>query len=211
MDRKGGGFGTTLLLAVIVVLLAVAIGAGLSRFGGRMPVVGALFQERPAKTQTSDVVVEGVRDLDRLTTVRWTESVVVTKESGGNQLQRLLSGEKLLLVATGKVEAGVDLSEIGPGDVRVNGKTVSIRLPEPEILSSGLDEKKTRVYDRDYNLLNFRPDDKLAEAARADAERKVLAAAKENGILDQAGKNARDSIRAFVLTLGFEKVRFVSK
>lgn len=33
-------------------------------------------------------------------------------------------------------------------------------------------------------------------------------AARENGILDAAGRNAEDSIRAFVTTLGFEEVRF---
>lgn len=204
-----GGFGTTLALAVVVVVLAMALGVGLGRFGGRMPLVGSLFEEQPAKTRTSGVVVEGVRDLDRLATVRWTESVVVTKESGGNGIERLLTGEKLLLVATGEVEAGVDLSRIGPDDVQVNGESVRIRLPEPQILSTALDEDKTRVYDRDYDLLNLHPDDDLVEAARADAEREVLSAAKKNGILDQAGNNAEESIRAFVLSLGFKKVRFV--
>lgn len=185
---------------MIAVVLVISLGIGLERFGDRLPLVGLFFEEQPARTRTSGVVVEGVRELDRLTAVRWTESVVVIKESGGNRLERLLTGEKLLLVATGQVEAGVDLSKIGPDDVWVNGESVSIRLPQPEILSTSLDEKKTRVYDP----LSLRPDDDLVEAAR-----EVLRGSEENGILDQTDKNAEDSIRAFVLTLGFEKVRFV--
>jgi len=90
----------------------------------------------------------------------------------------------------------------------VAGESVTIRLPEPEILDSSLDEENTRVYDRDYSLLNLRPDDELVESARAEAEEKFLAAARENDILDQAETNAEDSIRAFVTTLGFEEVRF---
>ena len=210
MGKKGGGFVTTLVLALVIVVLSVGLGIGISRFdfAERAPLIGPLLQERPARTTTSPVVVEGVRELDRLATVRVTESILVTRESGGDVLDRLFSGEKVLLVATGDVEAGVDLSEIGEDDVRVEGETVTIRLPEPEVLSASLDEEETRVYDRDYSPLNLRPDDDLVEEARAEAEERIEAAARENGILDTAETNAERSIRALVVVLGFEEVRF---
>jgi Protein of unknown function (DUF4230) len=140
--------------------------------------------------------------------VRWTESVPVTRESGGDFWDRVFDGEKVLLIATGSVEAGVDLGDIQKDDVSVKGDTVTIDLPEAEILSASLDEKKTRVYDRDFSPLNFHPDDDLVEKARLRAVEKIEASAHENGILDTAEANAEDSIRAFVTTLGFEKVRF---
>ena len=202
---------TTLVLALVIVVLSVGLGVGISRFdfAERVPLIGPLLQERPARTTTSPVVVEGVRELDRLATVRVTESILVTRESGSeNALDRLFSGEKVLLVATGDVEAGVDLSEVGEDDVRVEGETVTIRLPEPEVLSASLDEERTRVYDRDFSPLNVRPDDDLVEEARLVAVEKVEAAARENGILDTAETNAEDSIRAFVETLGFGEVSF---
>jgi hypothetical protein len=137
--------------------------------------------------------------------------VLVTRESGGTQLERLLTGEKILLVAVGEVEAGVDLADLGENDVQIDCDHVAIRLPEPEVLSSSLDEEKTAVYDRDRGLLSFlQPDDQLAEEARDEAVRRVEEAARENGILDQAKSNAEDSIRSFVTTLGFEEVEFVS-
>jgi type IV secretory pathway ATPase VirB11/archaellum biosynthesis ATPase len=116
-----------------------------------------------------------------------------------------------VLVAVGEVEAGVDLANPGPEDVEVIGETAAIRLPEPEpeALSSSLDEEKTAVYDRDQGLLRLRPDDALVGEARRDAEAEITAAAEENGILDYATINAEDSIRAFVTTLGFEEVEFV--
>jgi len=43
---------------------------------------------------------------------------------------------------------------------------------------------------------------------RGKAEEKVEAAARDNGVLDQAENNAEDSIRAFVKSLGFREVRF---
>ena len=211
MVGKGGGFGTTLVLAFVIVVLSVGLGVALSTqsFMERLPVVGPLlFEEEPARTTTGPVVVEGIQDLNQLATVRWKESVIVTRESGGTDLEQFLVGEKVLLVATGDVEAGVDLASLGHDDVKVNGETVTIRLPEPEILSVSLDEQKTGVYDRDFGPLNLRPDDDLVEQARTAAVDRIEQAARDEDILDQAEQNAEDSIRAFVTTLGFEEVRF---
>ncbi len=207
--KRGSGIGTTLALALVIVVLSVALGMGLARYGEQIPLLGPFFDVGETRTTTSPVVVEGIQKLDQLATVRWTESVVVTKESEGNSLQRFLAGEKVLLVATGEVEAGVNLANLGSEDVEVEGEKVTIRLPEPEILSSSLDEEKTGVYDRDQGLLRLRPDDALVEEARRDAEREITDSAQKNGILEHARKNAEEGIRAFVTTLGFEEVEFV--
>ena len=213
MGRKGGGFRSTLVMALLIVVLSVALGVGISSFDFmvRIPVVGPfLFEEQLARTTTSPVVVEGIRDLNQLATVRLTESVLITRESGGTGFERIFSGERVLLVAVGEVEAGVDLANMGEEDVQIDGGRVTIRLPEPEVLSTSLDEDETSVYDRDFGPLNFRPDDELVEEARDEAVERVEEAARENDILDSARRNAEDSIRAFVTTLGFEEVEFVS-
>ena len=207
--KKGSGLGTTLVLALVIVVLSVLLGVGLANYGDRLPLLGPLFVEEPARTTTSPVVVEGIQELNRLATVRWTESVVVTRESSGNRLEQILAGERVLLVATGEVEAGVDLAEMDEDDVRVDGDRVTIDLPEPQILSSSLDEERTRVYDRDRGLLNLGADDVLVQEARREAEAEVVSTAEENGILETAERNAEESIRAFVTTLGFEEVEFV--
>jgi hypothetical protein len=211
-SKRDGGFGTTLFLALVIVVLSVTLGVAISDFNflGRIPLVGPfLFEEQPAQTRTGPVVVEGVQDLNQLATVRWKESVIITRESGGTDLEQLVSGEKVLLVATGDVEAGVNLAGLGQDDVRVEGETVTIRLSEPEILSVSLDEEETGVYDRDFSLLNFRPDDDLVEEARDVAVDRIEEAARDEDILDQAEQNAENSVRTFVTSLGFEEVEFV--
>jgi hypothetical protein len=211
VGKKGGGLGATLVLAFVIVLVGVGLGLVLSTSSivERVPVVGPLlFEEEPAQTTTSPVVVEGIQDLNQLATVRWRESVIVTRESGGTELERLLVGEKVLLVAAGDVEAGVHLESLGRDDVRVSGETVTIRLPEPVILSVSLDEGATRVYDRDFGPLNVRPDDDLVEQARAAAVERLEQTARDEDILEQAERSAENGIRAFVTSLGFEEVRF---
>jgi hypothetical protein len=208
MGRKGGRLGTTPVLALVIVVLGIALGAGLARYGSALPLLAGLLGEKPPRTTTGPVVVEGIRELDQLAAVRWTESVPVTKESGGDLWERVFDGEKVIVVATGNVEAGVDLGDIHKGDVGVDGDTVTIDLPEAEILSASLDEETTRVYDRDLSPLNFHPDDDLVQEARLRAVEKIEASARENGILDTADQNAQNGIRAFVTTLGFDEVRF---
>jgi len=208
MGNKGGGLGTTLVLAFVIVVLGGALGVGLARYGQVLPIVGPLLGEKPPRTTTGPVVVEGIQELDQLATVRWTESVPVTRETGGDILDRLFSGEQVIVIATGNVEAGVDLGDIHKDDVSVNGDSVTIDLPKPEILSASLDEEMTRVYDRDLSPLNIRPDDQLVEEARLQAIQKIKGVARENEILDTAEQNAEVSIRAFVTTLGFDEVRF---
>jgi hypothetical protein len=93
--KRNSGFGTTLALAFVIVVLSVALGVGISRFGfmERIPVVGPfLIEEQPTQTTTGPVVVEGIQDLNQLATVRRTESVPITKESGGTELERFSSG-----------------------------------------------------------------------------------------------------------------------
>jgi hypothetical protein len=208
MGRKGGRLGTTPVLALVIVVLGIALGAGLARYGSALPLLAGLLGEKPPRTTTGPVVVEGIRELDQLAAVRWTESVPVTKESGGDIWERVFDGEKVIVIATGNVEAGVDLGDIHKGDVGVDGDTVTIDLPEAEILSASLDEETTRVYDRDLSPLNFHPDDDLVQEARVRAVEKIEASARENGILDTADQNAQNGIRAFVTTLGFDEVRF---
>jgi hypothetical protein len=208
MGNKGGGLGTTLVLGFVILVLGIALGVGLARYGQVLPIVGPLLGEKPPRTTTGPVVVEGIQELDQLATVRWTESVPVTRETGGDLLDRLFSGEQVIVIATGNVEAGVDLGDIHKDDVSVNDDSVTIDLPEPEILSASLDEEMTRVYDRDLSPLNIRPDDQLVEEARLQAIQKIKGVARENEILDTAEQNAEVSLRAFVTTLGLDEVRF---
>ena len=37
VGKKGGGLGTTLVLALVIVVLGVALGVGLARYGSGLP------------------------------------------------------------------------------------------------------------------------------------------------------------------------------
>lgn len=193
-------FGTTLILSLLLVIVSVAAGAGLVYL-----IWNPTQPDEPA-------VVEGIQRLNELATVKYTTQVLVTEEENAEifrqPLPEFLTGEKVLLVAVGEVEAGVDLDELGPEDVRVTGDTVYIDLPAARILDSSLDEDKTRVYDRDRGVLKFRGNDGLIEEARREAEHRMVEAARDNDILTKAQDNAEASISTLVTSLGYDEVRF---
>jgi hypothetical protein len=203
MTKKIGrsGFGVTLILALLLVIVSVAAGAGLVYL-----IWNPTQPDEPA-------VVEGIQRLNELATVKYTTQVLVTEEENAEFLEQplpeFLTGERVLLVAVGELEAGVDLDELGPEDVRVTGDTVYIDLPAARILDSSLDEDKTRLYDRDRGVLKIRGNDELIEEARREAEDRMVEAARDNDILAKAQDNAESSIRTLITSLGYDEVRFI--
>ena len=195
-----GGLGTTLILALLLVIVSVAAGAGLVYL-----IWNPTEPDEPA-------VVQGIQRLNELATVKYTTQVIVTEKENTKILRQplpeFLTGEKVLLVAVGEVEAGVDLDELGPEDVRVKGDTVYIDLPEARILDSSLDEDKTRLFDRDRGLFKIRGNDELIEEASRDAEDRMVEAARENDLLDKARDNSEASISTLITSLGYDEVRF---
>ncbi len=203
-----GGFVTTLMWALFLVVVALVAAIGLVRYGERIPVIRSLIEP----TQTSDTVVQGVQRLNELATAEMTAQVVVTKEENirifMQPVPEFLAGQKVLLIARGEVEAGINLDELGQDDVEVDGEKVTIDLPQARILDSSLDEEKTRLYDWDRGLL-VRGDYALVEEARRDAIDRIEQAARDEDVVEKAQDNAEKSIRQFLLSLGYEEVVFI--
>jgi len=94
-----------------------------------------------------------IRQLSRLETVDYSLDKIVSGERGNPYIPDFLIGDKLLLIAHGEVIAGVDLSQLKPGDVTVSGNSVRVRLPQPQILTTRIDNSRTRIYSRTTGLL----------------------------------------------------------
>ncbi len=166
-------------------------------------------QITPTIYPSTMTVIEGVQSLSRLETASYHVEKVITAESGQGPLG-FLFGDKLLLIAHGEVIAGVDLSDMGPDDIVATGDgTVYIHPPTAEVFVNTLDNNRTYVYDRRTGAAGMNP--QLETAARQEAEQLILQSAIEDGILDEAEKNAREVLRSFILSLGFQHVIFVTE
>lgn len=195
------------MLLSCALLTFATVKNGFDGFGKLAGIVPNIFANPTVTIDSSQpTVLEEVRSLSKLETVHYQLDKVVTGKSSG-PLPDFLTSDKILLVAHGEVVAGVDLSKITSDDIKVVSNTVSIKLPQAEVLYSKLDNDKTYVYDRQTGIFS-RPDPNLETQIRQAAEQDILNTAVEDGIIAQASTNAQDVLRTLLNGLGYKSVNF---
>jgi len=154
-------------------------------------------------------VLAQVQRLNQLTTVKYT----IQKVIGLTEQKKPVGSESILLIVQASVQAGIDLASLRPDDVVVRPDgTVVVRLPAAKILSVSIDEKETKVWDRQktwwtpwvaYSL-------DLEQRARLAGIAAAGQAALDMGVLPQAELNAETSIRGLLGLAGVKAVQIVA-
>ena len=162
----------------------------------------------PTPTILADpiTIVHEVRAVARLETVQYSIERVITAETGQNIFGNLF-GDRLLFVAHGIVIAGVDMQKLQPEDMWLENGVLHVRMPEPEIFISTLDNEKSYVYDRETGIFSKGNVD-LETEARQVAEDSIEEAALEDGILETARRNAELYFSLLLRDLGYQEVIF---
>jgi len=165
-----------------------------------------LFYRRERGLLDPPAVLAQVQQLNQLTTVQYTIQKVV----GLTEDKQPMGSESILLIMQANVQGGVDLAGMHTEDVTVHSDgTVELRLPQAKILNLSVDEKQTKVWDRQktwwtpwvpYSL-------DLDHRARLAGLEAVKQAALEMGILGQAQRNAETSIRGLLSLAGVKSIR----
>jgi hypothetical protein len=182
----------------------------LSQNSGRA-LLSHLWSAVTGRTLSIDVsqptVVDRIQRLQRLETVVYTMDKLVTGAKENPIFPDFLAGDRLLMMVHGEVVAGIDFSNLKPGDVRVDGKQIHLHLPASQVFRTRIDSAKTRVYSRQTGLL-VPTDPNLETQVRQEAERQLQEAALADGILQTAEQNAASTISSLLQGLGFEKIDF---
>jgi hypothetical protein len=204
--------GCLIVLAGVVIICAI-IGVGApSLIGsitqGILQAPGKIIQ-LPQPTPTTIVlptVINQIKPLGQLHTASYFLSTVVDTQMPIGALNQI---QRVLLVACGQVDAGIDLSKLQPQDIITTGDKVTIRLPQAEVLASQLfdDRKCTYVVLREEGVL-LPPNTVLETAAREAAVANFRETALGNGILEQARLNAEGEVRRLLTLLGYRDIQF---
>jgi len=156
---------------------------------------------------TANVLV-AVKDLARLESASFhMERVIDLSDKQSHLFGLLQSEDAILLVAVADVSAGVDLQQLQADDIvaRPAEKRVSITLPAPEVFHAELDNAKTYVHTRRTGTLATRKEN-LETRARQEAERSLIEAALQAGLLTRANENAQRAVESLARGLGYEQV-----
>jgi len=169
--------------------------------------VADLMHPTPTVIVDPATYIHEIQALARLESIQYSIEKVITAEIGQGSFG-FLFGDRMLFVGHGIVIAGIDLSKMNPQDMQLQGNTLYVRLPEPEIFIATLDNQKSYVYDRETGVLTH-GDINLEATARQAAEEEIKKAAIEDGILEQARQNAEAFMQQFLGTLGYDQVVIV--
>jgi hypothetical protein len=144
---------------------------------------------------THEMVVTQVRDVAKLVSTELTLRDVVTYEQSRFGMHR-----KTLLVVTGKVSAGIDLSANVDVTIDDRSKKISIALPRAQILA--IEVLSSKTYDESGGLLfPFQPEDR--DRIQAQIRTQLRAAGEQSGLLPQADRSARQLLESLLARDGF--------
>lgn len=169
-------------------LVAILIVAALIFFAG---VSFANRHSEPVITSTA--LTQQLQEANELTSMEYNYTKVGKFENSLtlNGWQIPLTKKSFLLTYSGKLKAGVDMSQ---AQVSIEGSVITIALPEVKVLSNVIDESSIELYDETKNLFNPISIEDYTVFATQQKE-KVEDEAIENGLLSEAATKAQDAIR----------------
>lgn len=155
------------------------------------------------KQQPQDMVLQ-LRELNELATVEYTVSKIV--KAADDQTWYKVGDRKILMSCAATVKAGIDLSQLGPDDIRTDGKKISLSLPPAKIFSVNIKPEDIRTEYEEVGL--FRSDFTAAErnGLLAQGEVQIRQQMAGTNILKEAESQASLVLGNFYRGLGFEEV-----
>jgi hypothetical protein len=164
--------------------------------------------------RTGPAVLKSVRNIRDYRAASGHFEVIVDVEQDTRLLPDEIKGQRVLFVAVGDVDAGVDFSQLDEGAVQVTDdrRGVTIELPPARFHDPELDFDRSYVYSRDRGAIDrlqslFGDDPGDDSDLYRLAEDKLAAAARDNsGLLAQAERNTRRMLTELLRALGFTRV-----
>jgi hypothetical protein len=201
-----------LIVATVLALFLVGL-VVVGRWMVRAPraAMESLAEKAVGKQEETidlSALVTRVRELSRLETAAMRVMHVSTVRQSRGVIPQAIAGDEITFLAVGDVVAGIDLAQLQRDDVRLEPDgTLVLSLPPSRVLMTRLDNRESRVLNRKTGMLR-RQDDHLESRLRATAEASIQRVALNKGILRMASDNGERKLADFLMTVGFEKVRF---
>ena len=172
----------------------------------------------PFTTETVDrsgpAVLKSIQNLQDFRAASGHFEVIVDVEQDTRFVPSSIKGQRMLFVAIGSVDAGVNFSGLDESAVEVsdNRRSVAIELPPATFNEPDLDLERSYVYDRDRGAID-RIQSLLGDDAGVQpelytlAEEKLANAARDgSGLLTRAERNTRLMLEGLLRALGFTRV-----
>jgi hypothetical protein len=196
----------------ILVILGIVIVITLLQRFSVFPSWDGLFAGKPVVIEETPILISEIKELAEMITVTSFDEVVVDsiKASPFDVVHNITgislptispSADRLVIIARGKVMAGIDLSNLMPDDIYVEKDSIRMTLPP------------ARVFDvitnpSDFSTFSETGDwpSAAAMALKTQARDKILRRALNQGILNRANARAAAVMESFLRSLGYTRI-----
>lgn len=206
-----GGLVRLLLLVIILAVLAGAVtGAAKGVLGDWLSSLNPFNQKTIDRTGPS--VLQSLAKFSDFRAASAHYETVVDRKKDTENLPDWVSGEQVLYVAKGDVDAFVDFGELDERRVVVSedGISVTIRLPAPRVDKPRLDLEHSYVADHDKGFTDrFKGSDLEREAQLEAVEKMTTAATGEGRLTDLAKQSTTTMLRGLLGALGYTDITII--
>jgi hypothetical protein len=214
---RRGGMPRSLIAALVVGVLVICSAIALNVTTGALerlnPFRNGVVQQRTID-RSGPVVLKAITDLGDFRAASGYYELVVDVEKDVKPVPSFLAGRRMLFIAAGTVEVGVDLRGLGKNAIQVNSDRTSatVTLPHPTLSQPNLDLQRSYVYSQQRGLINRLKDAVGSNTADqqqlyALATERLAAAARQSDELTTRGEaNTRSMLEGLLRSLGFTDV-----
>ena len=195
----------TSLVGVVVIVAVLAAAVGI--LAGWRPSLNPFRVD--TIDRTGSPVLKSLTDLSEYHAASAHYETVVDLDKDANNLPAWISGERVLYVGKGEVDAIVDFSQLDERRVVLapDAKSVSITLPAPTADKPVLNLETSYVFDHDKGLINRFKGSALEREAQLKAITQMTTAATSEGMLiDRAKENTSGMLRGLFGSLGYTSI-----
>lgn len=199
----GAGWFKRISILVVGAFLVALAGFGVASMLGHTP----LQVVRSDRSQPA--LLKSVQDISQHHAAVGNFELVLDVEDDVTWVPDIVAGRRTLFVAAGTVNAYVDLSGLADKDLTLSedGKSVTVRLPEPQLDEPNLASDRSYVFTQDRGVLD-RITDALETPEQAEfyelADTKLAAAAEESELRARATENTKAMLTGLFNSLGIQ-------
>lgn len=162
-----------------------------------------IFSSKPVTIDDTQIIVKDIRSLGQIITATYYDEVVVDSVIKRSFPHFPLTDDHLVIIATGKVLAGVDLKGLADSSVTVTKDTVKMQLPQTKIIDVIINPGDYTTFEETGKW-----NQEAVTAVKVKAKDKITANAINKKIIEKANTKAKTVLEDFFHAAGFKVVLF---
>ncbi len=162
-----------------------------------------IFSSKAVTIDNTPILIKEIRSLGQIITATFYDEVVVDSTVSHSFPQLPITDDHLVIIARGKVLAGIDLKLLTDSSISVTKDTVWMQLPQTKIIDVIINPADFETFEETGK---WTPE--AVTAVKIKARGKITDNAYNKNIIDKANSKAKAVLEDFLHAAGFKVVLF---